>query len=590
MKKILLVVGVSSVALSAMAQTSMQATGLFKKNNTVVRGTGVEQPVSYGNRAVIWEDDFSDFSNWTVGNNAGNTDNWVLGTAGPSGSFAIDPIASSSAANGFAMFDSDLLCSGNQSAWVRSSSISTTGIPAVILEFQQFYRKFSDEVFVQVSNDGTNWTDFPVNTSVASNQSTANPSTVSVNISSVAGNQATVFIRFLFLSDASNGGDGCDYAWMVDDVKLVEAPDNDLSLDAVYYGEYSRYPLGQELPIDFSGKITNFGGTAQTNVELSVAVNGTAFGSSTPLASLAVGATDSSVVVGTFNPSGVGTYNLSFTASQDQVDDVPANNTLTRSIQVTDYTFARDNNNYTGSGIWNGSGNGYIYGNLFELSNDAVATSISVVLQGNTDVGAIFKVVLLDDLTDSPSPIAESDFYEVTAADINSGSTTSPIVVKVPFIVPTDIPAGEYIAGVDFGGGTEELVLASNTDIIQPIQTTFIFDYTENPADWFYTTSTPMIRLNVNEPDFSSVNENGKNSIQVYPNPSSDYININFGDVTGDVTLAVYSSDGKQVMSSFANVVSGQNITLDVNGLAAGIYTVRAVSTSGTFTSKVVIK
>ncbi len=101
-------------------------------------------------------------------------------------------------------------------------------------------------------------------------------------------------------------------------------------------------------------------------------------------------------------------------------------------------------------------------GNLFALSNEATATSIDVVLQGNTVEGAEFRVVLLNDLVDNTPEdgvVAESDFYVVTAADILSGS--SAVVVNVPFIVPVEIEAGEYIAAIDFGGGSNDLVLAA---------------------------------------------------------------------------------------------------------------------------------
>lgn len=538
-------------------------------------------------RAVIWTNDFSTPSDWTLTNTGTPSANWVIGTAAPTGEFSegMGAIASTTAANNFAMFDSDALGSGTstQNASVAvANPIDLSASPAVLVEFQSYYRAFQGDCFLETSTNGTTWTSYPVHTDIAVNSATANPVTVSVNVTGSIGGSSTAYIRFRYEG-------AWDYAWMVDDVQIVDAPANDIVLGDVFYGEYSRYPVGQELPIEFSGKVTNFGGSAQTNVTLAVAVNSTNFGTSTPLASLAVGTTDSLVVPGTYTPAGEGTYTLTFTADQDETDANPATNTKTRTIEVTDYTFARDSYTYTGAGLWNQAGNAYIMGNLFALSNEATATSIDVVLQGNTVEGAEFRVVLLNDLVDNTPEdgvVAESDFYTVTAADISSGSNA--VVVNVPFIVPVDIEAGEYIAAIDFGGGSNDLVLAAGSDILQPEQTTFIYD---TDGIWYFLTSTPMVRLNINEPNNFSVNENVKASgITVFPNPATDVVNVKFAEINGDVTLQLFSNDGKQVQSGNANVVAGQSTTVDVSGLASGIYTLRVTGANGTYSKKVIVK
>lgn len=177
---------------------------------------------------AFWSDDFSNPANWTISNQAGNSDNWVIGTTPPSGSFAIPVIASTTAANGFALFDSDLLCSGNQIAdLTTANSISTIGHSVVQLQFQQYYRRFDDSCIVFVSIDGTTWTAFPVNYTLANNDFvSANPEIVNIDITSVAANQATVWLRWEFYSPSTfvgpAGAPGCAYAWMIDDVNLSE--------------------------------------------------------------------------------------------------------------------------------------------------------------------------------------------------------------------------------------------------------------------------------------------------------------------------------------------------------------------------------
>src|SRR5688572_8052256 len=115
MKKIYLL---SSAFLLAGMSSVMGQQGMFKaqplnnKNKTInVAGNQNSTTSSNPARAIIWSDDFSTPSNWVIANTAGNSDNWVIGTTAPNGSFPIPAIAST---GNFALFDSDLLCSGDQ--------------------------------------------------------------------------------------------------------------------------------------------------------------------------------------------------------------------------------------------------------------------------------------------------------------------------------------------------------------------------------------------------------------------------------------------------------------------------------------------
>ena len=160
-----------------------------------------------------------------------NGDAWAIGTAAPSGSFStgMGAIASTTAGNNFAMFDSDALGEDNGGTTPQNADIwYTTPIDlslnsAVALEFESFYRAFQGDCYVIASTDGVNWTEFPVHEDVAVNASTANPLLTSVNISAVVGGSPTAYIGFRYIGT-------WDYAWMVDDVSLVTLPDDDLGL------------------------------------------------------------------------------------------------------------------------------------------------------------------------------------------------------------------------------------------------------------------------------------------------------------------------------------------------------------------------
>ena len=168
---------------------------------------------------TIFSSDFSDPDQWEIHHGTGTSDDWVIGTTGPSNSIYMLPIESTTAANGFALFDSDNLCSGNQNAYLSSFSFDCSAYANVHIQFETFYKRYNEDgVFVQVSNDGTTWTDFEVFAEYVQQDQSTNPEIIDIDISSVAGNASPVWIRFKFLSQSS----GCDFAWMIDDVLVYE--------------------------------------------------------------------------------------------------------------------------------------------------------------------------------------------------------------------------------------------------------------------------------------------------------------------------------------------------------------------------------
>jgi hypothetical protein len=70
------------------------------KNNVHVITGSTQNNVNFSNREVFYTNDFSNASDWVTSAEAGN-DNWVIGSAIPSGAYLIDPIESTTAANGF---------------------------------------------------------------------------------------------------------------------------------------------------------------------------------------------------------------------------------------------------------------------------------------------------------------------------------------------------------------------------------------------------------------------------------------------------------------------------------------------------------
>ena len=102
-------------------------------------------------------------------------------------------------------------------------------------------------------------------------------------------------------------------------------------------------------------------------------------------------------------------------------------------------------------------------------------------------------------------------------------------------------------------------------------QTTFYFDHTDQT--WYYTTSTPMVRLNFDpEAYWSGVNELNEFNVSIYPNPANDVLNVN-NTIIGD-ELIVYDYLGKVISKSVANSTQQSILIKDFN---QGVYLISVI-------------
>ena len=188
--KLLLFAMLVLAAMTSNAQnTSQEIQSNWAHKNNYGFQKSATAPVEFSNRVDLWSSDFSNPADWIISNSAGNASNWVIGSDIPSGTFAIPPIFSTTEANGFALFDSDLDCSGNQIAnLTKATSVNCAAYPTVFLEFEQQYRRFDDSTFVFVSNNGgTTWVKYSVNTAFLNDDITNNPETQDALLNTYSG-------------------------------------------------------------------------------------------------------------------------------------------------------------------------------------------------------------------------------------------------------------------------------------------------------------------------------------------------------------------------------------------------------------------
>lgn len=86
----------------------------------------------------------------------------------------------------------------------------------------------------------------------------------------------------------------------------------------------------------------------------------------------------------------------------------------------------------------------------------------------------------------------------------------------------------------------------------------------------------------------ASIDEVKANGFKLYPNPTTDVLNIEFMDaVTGE--LMIYDLSGRVVFTQNINGVN--NLQVDVNSLSKGVYTISTIQNDGAIsTNKLMVQ
>lgn len=553
-----------------------------------------------GERAVIWSDDFSNPANWTIGNiNDPNNDNWVIGTNGPSGSFAIAPIASTTADNGFALFDSDLLCGGSQNAWVAMANpVNLSANSGVVVQFEQYFRRFRGDTYVEVSTNGTDWTEIEVNAEIAVNNATLNPDLEMVDISAIAGGQAQVWIRFRYFSTVADHGSGagCDYAWMVDDVSIITLPDYEMITTWGYtsqFGngmEYARIPQNQ-MPstINAGAQVVNFGSQPQTNVTVTTTItdasSATVGTATSTFATMNNGDTvlsDETITLP--SPLPVGLYTATFTISSDQIgsDENPADNTAYRYFEVTDDWYSLDGINLVpdsvlrlttlGTGSFTDNNQDVRFLNYYNVIDQSTFTGVEVVLDVNNSMAGSYFIAAVYDTSEMyvgtplSSPLVESEPRVITEADLAAG------VAQVAFMDPLTLdPNAYYVAVRLFQEGGNDLYILDDITVEQPFDATMLWIPNDDQGQFIYSNGNAMgIRLTT-DPSVGVQENPSLTGVSMYPNPTNGQVEIRVQDA-GKMTVEVFNALGALVKTAHFN---GTTSSINLEGNAPGIYSVR---------------
>ncbi len=602
MKKIYLLTALAFASLGVSAQKQKLAA---KEMNVEVIQQPTVKPVAQ-QKVTVWSNDFSTASQWAISNLTGDNQDWAISTStsttlGYSTGAWVDPNNTVTNENGYALFDSDAVGQdgGNQDAFFTyTGTIDCSAYPNVVLEFNQRVRMWqTTETIFEVSNDnGATWVQFPVNLDKAT--STLYQENSQVNISTAAGGQANVKLRLRYIGS-------WDYAWLVDDLKIVEQPAYDLrSLSPFVAGtnnlgiEYGKTPVAHlDASYDIGGSAFNFGSATNTNTVANVNF-GSGLNYNYSIGSILTNDTTAYGATETPNLT-VGVYNGAYTVSSTEEatgSALFANNIYNRNFEVTNNVYALDGigvnptsaqtTTTLGSNSFN-TPTGTIFANMYHLrggNTNNVVVSLEIGIANTTNAGTTIQVAMIDtatffadgyqSLSDLNGNVAESDFYTVTAADVSAGKIT------VFFPQPVALADDAYYAAVltEVNAATNIRILNDET-VLQPSYASMIHLI----GDATYTNGNAFaIRMNMG---VLGLDETANANLSVYPNPSSEVVTIESNLTEG--TIQIIDLTGKVVANQ---TVNGVATAFNTTTLTNGMYTVILTNGSTVETRKFIVQ
>ena len=533
------------------------------------------------------------------------------------------PFQATTAANGFMTLDSDEpgQLSTNHRSRLTTSVIDCSGKPAVFVQFQTHAGRYvvdlADGALLQVSNDGgTTWTDFVVFPEFRERW-TPNPSEPVIDISSVAGNQANVRLRWQWEGN-------WEYYWNIDDVAMYNqnpTPRNNIVLGDFFYPASSFASPVSQIAADtfgFYGYLSNPGLLTQTNVTLKAWVEeeggNIVYQDSVVVPGLAPGVVDSAIILNNvFAPElSVGLYYINYSVRADSADQRPADNGGRVPFVVTDNTFSKENvpqsatrtsqdiawsvgNNYR---ITSGLLEKYVAQTAsFSFGTDPADLPIESVkgtvelFKVNDDVPANFAGFDRTQLFSgsltwvgyadyvAPAGIQNGDLQTIDLLDLNTGLTGIELESGARYFLMMDYPTDSRQVNHFF-----------NRDIkYVDVVSTMVF------TDQWYLAGfgndyAAVMRMDIALSSSTDEKALADNVMNVFPNPVNDVVRlkVEFEQAT-DATITIAQLDGRVIRYENREGLTNETLSYELPSLASGTYLARIATKEGTKTKKFVV-
>jgi len=384
------------------------------------------------------------------------------GTDGPIGNAALQTIQSTTSENGFMLVDSEYSSGFEanyivENCWFQTSSpINLNGNDNIGLTFQTFYRMFDaipgvEHCLVEISTDGVTWpnvntfevsealpgTRFELWPQMYPQEFVNNPTQISFHLSSIASQPGVdqIWLRFRWVGLWG-------YSWMVDDVSIVELPDNSMSIIEAFVGdvyngyEYHVMPQSEAevTPVIMGAVVRNDGALVQ-NAQVTVTLNNTTY---TAQGIVLPGTLDTLWTNEFYLPDNPQLYPVTFELAEDET---PLDNLLIENIEITTSIFGQNSDDIFVERTINTNAESAL-GCIYTFNAPASCHGVEVLFGSNSDIGTLCQAILYEALDgiQSNNLIAASTPFSISQQMLDS--SYAGIYVPIPFQSAVEIPSG----------------------------------------------------------------------------------------------------------------------------------------------------
>lgn len=352
-----------------------------------------------------------------------------------------------------------------------------------------------------------------------------------------------------------------------------------------FYPPFTQIPTFEISQLTWDVNLTNNGTDPIADLSTNFVFDDGTTGVYSPADFHTLGFTPGSSAVASFGnfvpPPVVQAYNGTASVNTNaQTDQDPSNDIASYSMNITDTVMARDNGTPTGSlGLPDGTAG--VLGQVFEIPSYGYISSATFLLRNPTEGDS----VNVDLYTYGGLPdvvVASTSYYVITAADSDG------VVITLPFNGgPFAASAGIYFLGVNQSNANITL----GTSSFNWRADAAYFQFAGGAWQTVESNTSPFIlcyllRMNMQDPSIS-VAEIGNNKFQVYPNPASSQLTVQILEGNSSFGVELYDMLGNLVAESKS--VAASKTTIDVSGLAKGMYVVKTTVEGNSTTTKVSI-
>ncbi len=549
-------------------------------------------------------------------------------------------IESASAGNGVALFPSDYYdnrgmpnnfgqgpAGRSHRGELISPVIDCSGHPTVAVQFTQSFRRFASTFStLEVSNDGgATWEVFdfnpyPVFAGIASketifginvNQASTVNSVQVIDISSVAAGEENVQIKFAF--------EGGYYYWFIDDVYVIESPENNLLMTHYFYTPGSYATPTSQIAIDtfvFIAGIKNIGGATANNVHLLAEIldenDNIVHADSVNVGTLERDSVAIAEIPRTWAPDvSEGAYRIRWSARNlDGEDYNLQDNQYTATFLATASTYSkepsfRQTNRTSATDAWK-IANLYTTGetgNEFKVKSFQTALDHDNGLDGMTAAFYLAKIVDFDNFDVGNTELFGHPNLELVGLsfpDPFTAAQAGQLLTLPMYDFEHWDQTGEFIEGAPLESNENYLLIADFPPLMEigfnsAIPYFQVSTVVQSSGSWFFGGFGPdfsaVLRMDISFGVSTDKNPLPANTMNMFPNPASDYftVDLDFGTAT-DATVVVADITGKVVDMKYLKGAAKEQVNFTTNNLGTGTYLVRVITNEGSLTQKMVIQ